>query len=210
MQNGVTVIDVNEILRLHEAMVALWHTQPIQNSYQGWLELVCQQHIFNYELWHQEDIARSRDVTDAQIAEVKRAIDRFNQARNDHIERLDDWITEQLAVRQIKPAAEARQNTETPGSAIDRLSIMSLRLYHYQEQLERSDVDDQHLQRVAIRIQLCEEQKTDLSNSLRELLEDIVSGRKRHKTYRQMKMYNDPTLNPYLYAGKKISAASIK
>lgn len=196
------MIDVHEILALHEQTVALWHRQPIENRFEGWLQLVCQQHIFNYELWHQEDIARSRDVTDAQIAEVKRAIDRFNQARNDHIEKLDDWITEQLNVRQVTPLAGARQNTETPGSTIDRLSIMSLRLYHYQEQLERQDVDEEHIIRVGSRLQLCKEQKQDLSQSLMELLADIEAGRKRHKTYRQMKMYNDPTLNPYLYAAK--------
>jgi hypothetical protein len=194
------VINVAEILALHEQTVALWHQQPIENTYDGWLEIVCQQHIFNYELWHQEDIARSPDVTDSQISEVKRAIDRLNQARNDHIERLDDWITDQLAAQGIKPAANARQNTETPGSAVDRLSIMSLRLYHYKEQLERDDVDAAHIERMNARIALCQSQKHDLSVSLSELLTDILSGAKRHKTYRQMKMYNDATLNPYLYS----------
>ncbi len=203
------MIDVKEILALHESTVALWHQQPIDNPYDGWLGLVCQQHIFNYELWHQEDIARSRDVTDAQIAEVKRAIDRFNQARNDHIEKMDDWITAQILDRGITPRSDARQNTETPGSAIDRLSIMSLRLFHYEEQLQRTDVDEQHLQRVRMRIQLCREQKQDLSQSLRELVDDIVAGRKRHKTYRQMKMYNDPSLNPYLYASRKETSTNL-
>ncbi len=200
---GIAVIDVSEVLALHETTVALWHQQPIENSYSGWLQLVCQQHIFNFELWHQEDIARSASVTDAQIATVKRAIDKFNQSRNDHIEKMDDWITEQLERRGVKPAADARQNTETPGSAIDRLSIMSLRLFHYEEQLSRDDVNEEHTQRMHLRIAMCRAQKHDLSQSLRELLDDIVAGRKRHKTYRQMKMYNDPTLNPYLYAPNK-------
>jgi cell division protein FtsB len=202
-KKGIAVIDVAEILALHEQTVALWHQQPIVNTYSNWLGIVCQQHIFNYELWHQEDIARSRDVTDAQIAEVKRAIDRLNQARNDHIERLDDWITEQLTLHSISPKPDARQNTETPGSAIDRLSIMALRLYHYEEQLLRNDVDQDHLERMKTRIALCRSQKHDLSVSLSELLNDIVAGSKRHKTYRQMKMYNDPSLNPYLYAASK-------
>ncbi len=197
------MIDVAEILALHEQTVALWHQCPIANTYSGWLNIVCQQHIFNYELWHQEDIARSRDVTDSQIAEVKRAIDRLNQARNDHIERLDDWITEQLASRSITPTPNARQNTETPGSAIDRLSIMSLRLYHYEEQLQRDDVDEAHRERMKTRIALCRTQKQDLSVSLSELIADILTGQKRHRTYRQMKMYNDPSLNPYLYAAGK-------
>lgn len=204
------MIDVAEVLALHEATVALWHQQAIENTYSGWLKLVCQQHIFNFELWHQEDIARSPSVTDAEIATVKRAIDRLNQARNDHIEKLDDWITEQLAARSIVPSPDARQNTETPGSAIDRLSIMSLRLYHYVEQLERDDVNEEHTQKMHVRIALCRAQKADLSQSLAELLEDILAGRKRHKTYRQMKMYNDPSLNPYLYAAGKTQPAVSK
>lgn len=201
------MIDIVEIRALHESTVALWHQQPIENTYNGWLNIVCQQHIFNFELWHQEDIARSPLVSDSQIATVKRAIDRFNQARNDHIEKMDDWITEQLEGRGISPAADVRQNTETPGSAIDRLSIMALRLFHYEEQLQRDDVSEEHTQRMHIRIALCRAQKADLSQSLRELLDDILAGRKRHKTYRQMKMYNDPSLNPYLYAPNKVRPA---
>lgn len=193
------MIDVQKVLELHEQTVALWHSQPISNDYQGVMQLVCQQHIFNYELWHQEDIARSPNVGDAEIAQVKRAIDRLNQARNDHIEKLDDWLTDQLNQQQIAPAAQAKQNTETPGSAIDRLSIMSLRLYHYREQLQRTDTDEQHASKVDQRIALCEEQRRDLSRSLGELLTAILAGERVHKTYRQMKMYNDPSLNPYLY-----------
>ncbi len=197
------ILDIEQVLQLQEETVALWHKQPIENTYEGVMQLVCQQHIFNYELWHQEDIARSNDVTDEQIATVKRAIDKLNQSRNDHIEKLDDWITGELGKLGVAPKPAAKLNTETPGSAIDRLSIMSLRLYHYEEQLDRDDVDLDHVEKVKQRIELCREQKADLSNSLRELLADVVAGDKLHKTYRQMKMYNDPSLNPYLYAGKK-------
>lgn len=193
------MIDVAQVLQLHESTVALWHLAPIENKESGYLELVCQQHIFNFELWHEEDVARSPDVTNERIAEVKRAIDRLNQARNDHIEKIDDWLTAECQRMGIKPQADARQNTETPGSAVDRLSIMSLRLFHYREQLEREDVEADHIARVKMRIALCEEQRGDLSRSLDELLQDIVAGRRNHKTYRQMKMYNDPSLNPYLY-----------
>ncbi len=197
------MIDVQRVLNLHEQTVSLWHQQPIENRYEGIWQLVCQQHRFNYELWHQEDIARSPNCSDEEIAQVKRAIDRLNQARNDHIERLDDWLTEQLREQEIVAQPNAAQNTETPGSAIDRLSIMSLRLYHYREQLERTDADESHLAKVRERIGLCEEQKADLSRSLEELLAAIVAGTKVHKTYRQMKMYNDPSLNPYLYQSPK-------
>lgn len=193
------MIDVDEIMRLHETTVERWHCDPIANEYSGFLGLVCQQHIYNFELWHQEDIARSPAVSDAEIAQVKRRIDKFNQQRNDAIEKLDDAITEMLERLQVSPAPGARQNTETPGSAIDRLSIMALRVYHYGEQIERSDVDIAHLDRVGQRLHMCREQQRDLSQGLRELLMDIFSGAKRHKTYRQMKMYNDASLNPYLY-----------
>jgi hypothetical protein len=196
------MFNVDEILELQHDMVALWHQQPIANSYEGWLQVVCQQHQYNYELWHQEDIARSRDVDDQTIAGVKRAIDRLNQLRNDWIEKLDDWITERLAEDNIVPTDTARQNTETPGSCIDRLSILALRLYHLREQLERTDVDQSHLDKVRQRLAIGEAQRRDLSQGLRELFEDLFSGKKRHRTYRQMKMYNDPTMNPYLYKTK--------
>ncbi|MGN6135331.1 MAG: DUF4254 domain-containing protein [Aureliella sp.] len=202
------MIDVDEIMRLHAATVAKWHSEPVSNQSSGFLGLVCQQHLFNFELWHQEDIARSPDVTDQQIAEVKRRIDKLNQQRNDAIEKLDDAITAMLEDQQIEPKPGARQNTETPGSAIDRLSIMALRLYHYEEQIERSDVDVSHLDRVGQRIQMCREQQRDLSQGLRELLADIFAGVKRHKTYRQMKMYNDASLNPFLYKSKKTAATA--
>lgn len=193
------MIDVARVLKLHGDAVAQWHQSKIENTETDYLELVCQQHIFNIDLWHEEDVARSPDVTNERIAEVKRAIDRLNQARNDHIEKIDDWLTAECHRLGIAPQAGARQNTETPGSAIDRLSIMALRLYHYREQLERDDVEPEHVARVQARVALCEEQRRDLSRSLEELLQDITEGRRLHKTYRQMKMYNDPTLNPYLY-----------
>lgn len=202
MTHASSLPDVQEVLQLHATTVALWHQQPIQNNYTGYLHLVCEQHRFNFELWHQEDIARSLDVSDEQIATVKRAIDKLNQARNDHIEKLDDWITQQLIDHQVKLVAGARLNTETSGSAIDRLSIMSLRLYHYREQLDREDADATHKDKVRERIALCEEQRGDLSRSLAELLADLANGQKIHKTYRQMKMYNDPSLNPYLYSSQ--------
>ncbi|MEO1530442.1 MAG: DUF4254 domain-containing protein [Planctomycetota bacterium] len=190
---------VAQITQLQIDTVAAWHEGPIENGYSDFLGLVCQQHEFNYRLWHEEDIARSPTVDDEKIAEVKRAIDKLNQQRNDMIEKLDDAITTLLVQLHITPNADARINTETAGSAIDRLSIMSLRLYHYREQLEREDADADHRAKVAARIDLCEQQHADLSQSLTELLEDIFDGRKQHRTYRQMKMYNDPSLNPEIY-----------
>ena len=194
------MLDVTEITQLQHEMVVRWHAQPVDNGAEGFLWLVCRQHGFNFLLWHEEDIARSPEVGDAKIAQVKRAIDRYNQQRNDAIEKLDDWITEDLAAREIVPAPAARLNSETPGSIIDRLSILSLRLYHLDEQLARRDATPEHRQSVQQKIAICQLQHTDLSQCLGELLEDIYVGRKRQRTYRMFKMYNDPALNPYLYA----------
>ncbi|HEY2881359.1 MAG TPA: DUF4254 domain-containing protein, partial [Pirellulales bacterium] len=157
--------------------------------------------MFNFLLWHEEDIARSPSVGDAKIAAVKRAIDGYNQKRNDAIERIDDFLKNELETRRIVLAGTAKLNTETPGQAIDRLSILALRVYHMQEQLERDDVDSDHVKRVQSKLQILHTQHDDLSSALQELLDDIFAGRKRLKLYRQFKMYNDPTLNPYLYQG---------
>ncbi len=196
------MIDVQAILDLHETTVAQWHTRDIDNPYQGFLQCVCRQHEQNFRLWHQEDIARSPDVGDSVVAEVKRTIDRLNQRRNDLIEQLNDFLIAELAAAKVTAVADARLNTETPGSVIDRLSILALRLYHMEEQVARTDTGPDHLAKVKARRAILREQHHDLAASLRELLDDIFSGRKRLKVYRQFKMYNDPTLNPYLYAGK--------
>ena len=203
------MINVQDVVQMQVDCVARWHVEPISNPFAldgtvtSLFATACQQHQFNYLLWHEEDIARSRDVTDAKIAEVKRNIDRFNQARNDWIEKVDDWITADLESKEIQHVAEAKLNTETPGSAIDRLSIMSLRVFHLDEQLARKDVDEQHFEKVNMRLAICRLQQRDLAHSLEELLADIYAGTKRHRTYRQMKMYNDPTLNPYMYGKGK-------
>lgn len=197
------MIEIPRLLELHASTVDRWHREPVDAPYEGVWAIICTQHGFNFQLWHEEDIARSPDVGDARIAQVKRAIDRFNQQRNDWIERVDDWITQELERRGVVAGPGARLSTETPGMAIDRLSILSLRLYHLQEQLERADVSEEHRQSVGHKIAVCRLQKADLSQALAELLADIESGVKRHRTYRQFKMYNDPALNPYLYERRK-------
>ena len=126
---------VRQVNRLHRETVARWHTMDPDNRYEDELGTVCQQHQFNFLLWHEEDVARSRDVSDARIAMVKRAIDGYNQQRNDWIEKLDDAITDEIELRRIAPVPGAPMNTETPGSVIDRLSILALRIYHLREEL---------------------------------------------------------------------------
>jgi hypothetical protein len=197
------MIDIARLNQLHADAVARWHHQPIDNPYTGVWSIICKQHSFNFLLWHEEDIARSRDVPDRRIAEVKRAIDQYNQQRNDWIEKVDDWFTGHLAELRVAPALDAPLNTETPGSAIDRLSILALRIYHLAEQRDRADAEPGHRSSVEHKLAIALAQQADLSCSTQQLLADIASGRKRHRTYRQMKMYNDASLNPYLYQAKR-------
>jgi hypothetical protein len=194
---------VRQITGLHRDMVARWHEREPDNPYAGLPAAVCQQHQFNFLLWHEEDVARSPDAPDKRIAEVKRAIDGYNQQRNDWIERIDEALIQIMAADSVLPQAGARMNTETPGSAIDRLSIMALRIYHFEEQLARPDATKLHRAKVQELLARCRLQHVDLEGSLAELLDDLFAGRKLLKVYRQMKMYNDATLNPYLYGARR-------
>lgn len=202
---GDPIALVTQITDMHRDTVAVWHTTEPNNPHEGLLGTICQQHQFNYLLWHEEDLARSPDVPDKRIAAVKRAIDRYNQQRNDWIERIDEQLVQLCHGAGKQPFEGARQNTETPGSAIDRLSILALRTYHLDEQLARSDIDEVQRHKVSERLARCHAQHQDLSQSLAELLADIWAGRKILKVYRQLKMYNDPTLNPYLYRSRRIA-----
>jgi hypothetical protein len=182
------MIDIQQIVELHRDLVARWHQQPIDCPYEGFLGLVCRQASFNFLLWHEEDIARNPDASDSQIAAVKRRIDKYNQQRNDWIERIDDCIAERLAALGVPTLTDAPQNTETLGSTIDRLSILALRTYHLEETLPIA----------AGKLRLALLQLEDLSRAAQQLAADLVSGRKRHRPLRALKMYNDPVLNPYL------------
>ncbi len=193
------MIDVQKITEMQCQTVARWHSEPIDNPYEGFVADVCKQHSFNFQLWHEEDVARSPDADDSVIARVKRAIDGFNQQRNDWIENVDDHLARMLDEHKVTVDSRARINTETPGSVIDRLSILALRIYHLNEQLEREDVDQEHFDKVRHRIAVCRLQQDELSQELQLLIDDMFAGRTRHRTYRQLKMYNDATLNPYLY-----------
>jgi Protein of unknown function (DUF4254) len=197
------MIDIAQITALHRNMVQMWHAQEAFNPCRDLLYLVCEQHKYNFLLWHEEDIARSPEAGDSRIAAVKRAIDRLNQQRNDATERIDDHLKRSVEERGVVIQGDARWNSETPGSAIDRLSILALRIYHMEEQAERQDAGGDHVERSRQKLSILHTQHEDLATALGELLTDIFAGRKRLKVYRQFKMYNDPALNPYLYATRK-------
>jgi hypothetical protein len=196
-------INLADITRLHRELVVRWHDRDVDNPCDGLLGIVCRQMSYNFLLWHEEDVARSRDVSDARIAQVKRAIDGYNQQRNDWIEKLDDWLTAELERRGVVAAENAPQNTETLGSTIDRLSILALRIYHLVEQRDRAGASAEHRESVARKLAIALAQQADLTRAAQQLADDLLAGRKRHKTYRQLKMYNDPSLNPYLYKAVK-------
>ena len=204
------MIQIQNVIELQRQRVADWHREPTvglgQETGDILLDTICQQHRFNYLLWHEEDIARSPDVSDTEIARVKRSIDGYNQQRNDWIEKVDDVITQMADDSKVVPASDAMMNTETPGSTIDRLSILALRIYHLREQLDRADVDQSHRESVEKKIAVCLLQLDELSTALQQLVDAIFAGQKRHRTYRQFKMYNDPTLNPYLYRSREKTA----
>ena len=183
-------------------LVAHWHDFEVEHSEEGLRGRICDLHRFNFLLWHEEDIARSPHVTDGRIAPVKRAIDRYNQARNDAIEKVDDCLIGQLAARGIVAGPDAPAATETPGAAIDRLSILELRRYHMREQAERRDATEEHRAKAAGRLEILDLQREHLIAALDRLLGEIFAGERPLRVFRQMKMYNDPSLNPYLYTAK--------
>ena len=193
---------------LLERFVASWHVEEPAHSESGLAGKICDLHRFNFLLWHEEDIARSPDVTDARIAQVKRAIDKYNQARNDAIEKVDDFLIEELARRGVATQPDAPAATETPGAAIDRLSILELRRFHMLEQIERTDAAPEHREKAAARMVVLDTQRRHLVEALDRLLGEIFAGERPLRVFRQMKMYNDPTMNPYLYKAQgQMSAA---
>jgi hypothetical protein len=147
--------------------------------------------------WHLEDIIRNPDIDPATGISIKRRIDRSNQDRTDTVERMDDFFLDRF--KNIKYAPGTRVNSETPAWLLDRMSILMLKIYHMNEQTERKDVPIQHIAKCRDKLVILEEQKEDMREAFDQLIQDIGAGTRRFKVYRQMKMYNDATLNPVLY-----------
>lgn len=172
---------------------------PIRNPYQKdsieyslylkcWIDTV---------QWHYEDIIRDPHIDPVEALALKRRIDRSNQDRTDLVEEIDSWFRQYYS--KVVPQPDARLNTESPAWAVDRLSILALKIYHMQEQVNRKDADAEHIAKCKAKLAVLLEQQKDLSLAIDQLLDDIAEGKKYMKVYRQMKMYNDPDTNPILY-----------
>jgi hypothetical protein len=194
------MLPASHIVSLQDQFTAYGHdpSLPAPSTSGNFAQLVLDQHIANYDLWHREDDARDPVASDHTIVEVKHDIDRLNQRRNDLAEQIDIALLE-LAPHQpsdpLQPSAPL--HSESPGLIIDRLSILALKIFHTHEQLHRSTPE--HQRRNHSRLLVLNEQRDDLAACLDVLWSDVLAGRRRFKLYRQLKMYNDPTLNPVLY-----------
>ncbi|MDY3337621.1 DUF4254 domain-containing protein [Riemerella anatipestifer] len=152
--------------------------------------------------WHLEDIIRDENISPEEALKIKRRIDSSNQDRTDLVEYIDDYFLEKY--KSVKPKEDAKINTESPAWAIDRLSILALKIYHMKIETLRDTADEEHKLKCSNKLAVLEEQKVDLSTAIDRLLFDIESGNNKIKTYKQMKMYNDDSLNPVLYQKKNV------
>ena len=162
--------------------------------------LLYEKNLVDTVQWHLEDIIRDPNIDPVDALAIKRRIDSSNQVRTDMVEYIDSYLLDKY--KDIVPAADAKINTETPAWAIDRLSILELKIYHMRQEVLRTDVEQSHRDACQKKLNTLLEQQVDLSTAIEELIEDIEAGRKYMKTYKQMKMYNDPSLNPVLYGNK--------
>ena len=188
------------IITLHDQRIAHWKKNDIVFECLDFYGLVEQNHSWNFQLWLSEDYARREDKGYEFVYNAKRAIDGFNQKRNNIMEAMDEWLCKTL-----QPSQENHcpVHSETPGMIIDRLSILALKIYHMHLQVERQDVDDNHRQRCEHKYNVLILQRKQLGQCLNELLNQVQQQQRTFRVYHQFKMYNDPTLNPELYTSRK-------
>jgi hypothetical protein len=197
------MLSAQAIVSLQDQLTRAGHQAPdVASAAQSdWLDAVARQHQANFELWHTEDEARAPGASDAELAAVKRRVDRINQRRNDLAEQLDvallAWLDQQRPAALPNPAAEL--HSESPGLIIDRLSILSLKIFHTREEAQRANAPAGHIERNRHRLAILIEQRADLAACLDALWRQTLAGSRRFKLYRQLKMYNDPSLNPVIY-----------
>jgi Protein of unknown function (DUF4254) len=199
-----SLLSAGAVVALHDGLTKLWHQprsdrDPEPEYKEPFAEAVAEQHLANFELWHIEDQARMPRASDRQIAELKRAIDRTNQRRNDLMERCDSVLLAALDAEGL-PRADAELHSESPGLMLDRLSILALKIYHTREEMDRPNAPEGHAERNRERLAVLEVQRSDLAGCLDRLWQQVIGGERRFKIYRQLKMYNDATLNPAVYS----------
>ncbi len=195
------MLSATEIADLHDQLTSRWHVEPARGydaPKEDWLAAVAAQHRANFELWHIEDEARAPGATDAALAQVKRRVDLTNQRRNDLAEELDRALLEWLKPHGL-PDPAAPLHSESPGLIIDRLSILALKIYHTREEAERAEAPPGHAERNQERLAILMEQRQDLAACLDAMWGETLGGTRGFKLYRQLKMYNDPSLNPAVY-----------
>jgi hypothetical protein len=198
------MLDALQITRLHDDATIRWHqdeAMPLQAA--GFAqrnptlaEIALAHHRANFDLWHEEDKARDPDALDAEVARVKHTIDALNQTRNDLMEAMDRVLLAAAGAQR----QDAPLHSESPGLILDRLSVLALKIYHTAEESCRTSASEAHRRRNLDRLRLLEEQRNDLAACLDALWSDVLGGKRRFKLYRQMKMYNDPELNPAVYS----------
>jgi hypothetical protein len=193
------MLNANQMTRMQDEATVQWHREGVDPGIlsrpDSLLDVALAHHRANFDLWHEEDKARDPEATDAKIAEVKHAIDALNQRRNDLVEAMDRMLLEEAGAQN----GEAPLQSESPGLILDRLSILALKIYHTAEESERTTASEAHRGRNLARLALLEEQRADLAGCLDEMWRQVLQGERRFKLYRQMKMYNDPELNPAVY-----------
>mgnify|MGYP001553585587 CR=1 FL=1 len=188
-------LEASEIAAHQTELTVRWHLTPAAVTGDGFNRLLEENHLRNFSLWHEEDIARRDDLGFEAVYRSKRAIDRFNQERNNFAEEMDKAI-----VAALSPAESGcPRNSETPGMMIDRLSILALKEFHMHEETERSGASDEHKKKCAEKLARIRRQRSDLTDCLADLLAEVVARRRTFSVYYQFKMYNDPALNPQLY-----------
>jgi hypothetical protein len=195
-----------QVISLQDRYTAAWHGEvpALPPSLTGFERALMEQHLANFELWHAEDAARTPEAGDPEVARVKRFIDAANQRRNDLTEQCDVFLLNFLSQQNL-PAPGAELHSESPGMILDRLSILSLKLFHTREEIARPEAPPGHGERNQQRLRILIEQRDDLAGALDRLWQQVLSRQRRFKLYRQLKMYNDPALNPAVYSARSKS-----
>ncbi|MDR0206007.1 MAG: DUF4254 domain-containing protein [Bacteroidales bacterium] len=172
---------------------------PLQNPYSTgtFNALLYHKNWIDAVQWHLEDIIRNPEIDPMEALKIKRRIDVSNQDRTDMVEYLDSYFLDMY--KDVKTDEDTPLNTETPAWAFDRLSILQLKIYHIEQEVKRSDASKEHIKKCQEKLDILLQQEIDLSTAIEQLLQDFAAGRKKMKVYKQMKMYNDPNLNPVLY-----------